>query len=54
MFYKLIGMLVWNGGKLVLRRKLSRANTTRPLVAGGVLVAALGALLFVNARRDDS
>ena len=53
MFYKLLGMLTWNAGKLFLRRKYGRAHAPKPLIAGGLLVLALGALVLANSRRGD-
>ena len=47
MAYKLLGMVVWKGAKLFLRRKY---GTTKPLVAGGVLVVALAVLLALQKR----
>lgn len=52
MFYKLLGMLVWNAGKFFLRRKYGPTYAPKPLIAGGVLVVALGAVLFANSRRS--
>jgi hypothetical protein len=56
MFYKLLGMAVWKGGKLFLRRKYGATYVPRkPLIAGGVAAAALGAaLLLVQQRRSTS
>jgi hypothetical protein len=54
MFYKLLGMLVWNAGKLFLRRKYGPTYAPKPLLAGGLLVAVLGALVFANSKRSDS
>jgi hypothetical protein len=54
MFYKLLGMLVWNGGKLFLKRKYGPTYAPKPLVAGGLLVVVLGALLFANNKRDSA
>ena len=54
MFYKLLGMLVWNAGKLFLRRKYGRTYAPKPVLAGGLLVFVLGALLFANSKRGDS
>jgi hypothetical protein len=54
MFYKLLGMVVWNGGKLVLRRKYGPTYAPKPLLAGGVLaIAAAAALAILAARRGD-
>lgn len=53
MFYKLLGMLVWNAGKLFLRRKYGPTYAPKPLLAGGLLAVVVGALLLVNSRRDS-
>ena len=52
MFYRVIGMAVWNGGKLFLRRKYGPTYLPAPVLAGAVVVAGLVAgLLF--AKRDS-
>ena len=53
MLYKLLGMLVWNGGKLVLRRRYGRAYAPRPLLAGLVLAIIAGVAILAS-RRDSS
>jgi hypothetical protein len=53
MFYRLLGMAVWNGGKLFLRRKYGRAYVPKPLLAGSVLSLA-GAVVLLVARRNGS
>ena len=54
MFYKLLGMLVWNGGKFFLRQKYGRTHAPKPLVAGGIVAVAVGiALAIVAARQRD-
>jgi hypothetical protein len=53
MFYKFLGMVVWNGGKLFLRRKYGRTYAPKPLLAGGLIAVVVGALLFANAKRDS-
>lgn len=53
MFYKLLGMAVWNAGKLFLRRKYGPTYAPKPLIAGSLLFVVLGALLFANSRRDS-
>ncbi|HVL95752.1 MAG TPA: hypothetical protein VM266_07810 [Solirubrobacteraceae bacterium] len=53
MGYKLLGMAVWKGGKLVLRRKYGRTYVPKPLIAGGLLVAAIGLLLVARAREES-
>jgi hypothetical protein len=52
MFYKLLGMVVWNGGKLILRRRYGPTYAPKPLLAGGVLAVAAAVALLV-ARRGD-
>jgi len=52
MFYRLLGMLVWNGGKLFLRRKYGPTYVPKPLVAGGIL-AVVAAVALAVARRGD-
>jgi hypothetical protein len=47
MFYKLLGMLVWNGGKVLLRQKYGRTYAPKPLLAGAALAAAGGVALLV-------
>ena len=53
MFYKLLGMAVWNGGKLILRRKYGATYVPKPVLAG---VAAFGvaatAAAIIAARRN--
>ena len=51
MFYKLLGMAVWNGGKWYLGRRLGSNAGTKALVAGGVMALGLGAAA-VLAKRD--
>jgi hypothetical protein len=46
MFYKLLGMAVWKGGKYFLRRRYS-TYVPVPVVAGAVLAVAGGVVLLV-------
>ena len=50
MAYKLLGMAVWKGGKLFLRRKYGPTYAPKPLIAGGVIVAVIGVLLLARGR----
>ena len=52
MAYKLLGMVVWKGAKLFLRRKYGATHAPKPLLAGGVLALVLGAVLLL--RRGSS
>jgi hypothetical protein len=42
MFYKLLGMAVWNGAKWYLGRRLGPPGGSKALVVGGVGAVALG------------
>ena len=54
MFYRLLGMAVWKGGKFFLRRKYGRTYVPKPLLAGAALAAAGGvALLVVRHHSSD-
>jgi hypothetical protein len=52
MFYKLLGMLVWRGGKRFLRRRYGPTYAPKPLVAGGIL-AIVAVVALIAARRDS-
>jgi hypothetical protein len=53
MFYRLLGMAVWNGGKLFLRRRYGRAYVPKPVLAGAALALVGGVALLVT-RRNGS
>jgi len=50
MAYKVLGMIVWNGAKFVLRRRYGSPIASKPVLAGGFLLAAAGVLLAARAR----
>jgi hypothetical protein len=52
MLYKLLGIAVWKGGKALLRSKYAAARAPKPLLAGGLALAAAGALVAVLKRSD--
>ena len=52
MGYKLLGMAVWKGGKLFLRRRYGRTYAPKPVLAGGI-VALLVAALVLASKRDN-
>ena len=55
MLYKLLGMLVWNGGKALLRQKYGRTYVPNSVLAGAAVVAAGGiALAVLAAKRNGS
>jgi len=52
MFYKLLGMLVWKGGNVYLRRK--NGSTYLPVaVVAAALVALLVGVALAVAKRDS-
>jgi hypothetical protein len=51
MFYKLLGMAVWHGGKFFLRRKYGAAYLPKPVLAGAAVAALAGIGVAVAAAR---
>ena len=47
MFYRLLGMAVWKGGKFFLRRRYGRTYMPKTLLAGAVLAVVGGVALLV-------
>ena len=56
MFYKLLGYLVWHGGKFALRNRYGSTYAPKPVVAGVAVatVAGAAALIVVAAKRNGS
>jgi hypothetical protein len=54
MFYKLLGMAVWHGGKLFLRRRYGSTYVPKPVLAGAAAAAVGGLVLLVAAKRNGS
>ena len=55
MFYKLLGMAVWHGGKFFLRRRYGAAYLPKPVLAGaGVAVLAGVGVAVAAAKRNGS
>jgi hypothetical protein len=50
MFYKLLGMAVWNGGKWYLGRRFGPHAPTKALAAGATVALALGAAAVLAKR----
>ena len=50
MYYKLLGMVVWHGGKFLIRRR-SGVTPSKPLLAGAAIAAVAGAGLAAAAAR---
>jgi len=48
MFYKFFGMLVWNGAKVILRRKYGPTYLPKPVFAGGVVAIGLAVALLLR------
>jgi hypothetical protein len=53
MGYRLLGIVVWRGGKWFLRRKYGTVMAPKPLLAGGLLLAAVGVLFAARLRRGN-
>jgi hypothetical protein len=53
MFYKMLGMVVWNGAKFFLRRKYGPTYAPKPVLAGAV-IAVVAAVAVLAARRESS
>ena len=53
MLYKLLGMLVWNGGKVLLRQKYGRTYLPNSVLVGAAVVAAAGIALAVQAAKRN-
>jgi hypothetical protein len=54
MFYKLLGIAVWRGGKYVLKRRYGAYLPTPVLVGLGAAAAGGVALAIVTAKRNGS
>jgi hypothetical protein len=50
MLYKLLGMIVWRIGKLMLRRKFGSKKAPPAVFAGGLLALVVGAALLLRGR----
>jgi hypothetical protein len=54
MFYRLLGMVVWKGAKLFLRRRYGSTYVPKPVLAGAAVAVAGGvALLIVRHSGSD-
>ena len=53
MGYKLLGYVVWNVGKLVVRRKVRDAATTRNVAIAGVIGLAIAGVIVAGSRSSD-
>ncbi|MEA2291790.1 MAG: hypothetical protein QOF17_810 [Solirubrobacteraceae bacterium] len=55
MFYKLLGMAVWNGAKWYLGRRFGPRAGAKALAAGGVVAVAVGVgVLLVRRSGSDA
>jgi hypothetical protein len=53
MFYKLVGYVVWNGGKLFLRRRYGSTYVPKPLLAGAAVAVVGGLVLAIVASKRN-
>jgi hypothetical protein len=51
MGYKLLGIVVWKGGKWFLRRKYGSGMPPKSLLAGGLLLVIVGVLVAAARQR---
>jgi hypothetical protein len=54
MFYKVLGYIVWNGGKVFLRTRYGPAYMPKPVLAGAVVAAGGLALAIMASKRNGS
>jgi hypothetical protein len=54
MFYKLLGYLVWNGGKVFLRTRYGSAYTPKRMLAGAAVVTGGIALAILASKRNGT
>jgi len=52
MLYRLLGIAVWRGGKLLLRRRYS-SYLPKPVLAGAAIAVAGGLVLLATRRSSD-
>jgi hypothetical protein len=52
MVYKLLGMVVWKGGKWLLRGRYGSAMAPKPLLAGGLVLVIAGIVLAAARQRS--
>jgi hypothetical protein len=53
MFYKFLGILVWNGAKVVLRRRYGPTYLPAPVLAAAVVVFGLLVGLLFSKRSSE-
>jgi hypothetical protein len=54
MSYKLLGMVVWHGGKFLLRQKYGATYLPKSVLAGAALAAAGGVAAALLVRHNGS
>ena len=54
MFYKFLGYIVWNGGKMFLRTRYGSAYAPKSVLAGAAVVAGGLALAIAASKRNGS
>ncbi len=54
MLYKALGYAVYKGGKFYLRRRVGSVDTSRKVIAAGVVALAVGSIIAIGAKRDSS
>jgi hypothetical protein len=54
MLYKLLGMLVWQGGKVLLRQRYGRTYLPKSVLAAVAVATAGGVVLALLAGKRDN
>ena len=54
MLYKALGYAVWNGAKFYMKRKAPGSGSSQKIVAAGVVALAVGSIIALGAKRDNS
>jgi hypothetical protein len=52
--YKILGYLVWNGGRWYVKRRYGSGSPARRVAALGIVGAAVAALAVAGVRRGSS
>jgi hypothetical protein len=54
MLYKLLGMAVWHGGKLFLRRRYGSTYVPKPVLAAAAVAVVAGVVLAAAAAKRNA
>ena len=54
MQYRVLGFIVWKGGKIFLKRKYGPVKTPKSMMVGGAGLAVVGGAMLVKSRLSSS